>query len=142
MQLDIPLLKQQHVGILNATKVLTGLMAGTFADAAAHLGQARTTLARLISEHLRTEDEVIHAPLRAHKLTDKVPNYGAIATETRDLRLRYSAHIGDWPVRAVEADWHAYVTEARRLSEDVTALAAREEQEIYPAAQRLLAAIS
>lgn len=139
MHLDIALLKQQHVGILNASRVLTGLMAGTFADAAPHIGQARTTLARLIAEHLKSEDEILHAPLRDHKLTDQIPGYAAIAAETRDLRLRYSAHIGEWPARAVEADWQTYIVEARRLSQAVTALAAQEEREIYPAAQRLLA---
>jgi hypothetical protein len=134
-------LKQQHIGILDASKVLTDLLAGTFADAAAHLGLARMTIARLISEHLKSEDDILHAPLRAHKLTVQIPSYAAVAADTRDLRLRYSAHIVDWPARAVEANWQAYVIEARRLGEAVTALATREEQEIYPAAQRLLAEV-
>jgi len=139
VHLDIALLKQQHLGILNASKALTELLSETFAVAAPQIGQARTTLARLIAEHLKTEEDILHTPLRTHKLAASIPAYAEIAAETRDLRLRYSAHIGDWPARSIEKDWQGYAADARALSTAVTALALREEREIYPAAQQLLA---
>jgi hypothetical protein len=141
VRLNSSLLKQQHVGIIDAIKTLNALLVGSFADAAALLGQARMALARLIAEHLKSEEELLHGPLKTHRLTDQISSYAAIAAATRDLRIRYSAHISDWPMRTIEANWQAYVVEARRLSEAVASLAAREEQEIYPAAEQLLAGI-
>lgn len=139
MHLDIALLKQQHLAIINASKALTDLLSESFAVAAPQIGQVRTTLARLIAEHLKTEEDLLHTPLRARKLAASIPGYAEIAAETRDLRLRYSAHIGNWPARSIEQDWRGYAADARALSNAVTALAFREEREIYPAAQRLLA---
>ncbi len=138
VQFKIALLKQQHDEILSAVAELTKLFAGSFEDAVPQLGTARTTLARLIAKHLKTEEEELHAPLRARRLTTQIPAFADIAAETRDLRLAYSAHIGDWHARAVQADWSGYTASARRLHAALERLTRREEEEIYPAAQRLL----
>ena len=139
VQFKIALLKQQHAEILSAVAELTKLFAGSFEDAVPQLGTARTTLARLIAKHLKTEEEELHAPLRARRLTTtQIPAFADIAAETRDLRLAYSAHIGDWHARTVQADWSEYTASARRLHAALERLTRREEEEIYPAAQRLL----
>jgi hypothetical protein len=69
VQLNIALLKQQHAEILSAVAELTKLFVGSFEEAGPQLGPARTTLARLIATHLRTEEEELHVPLRARGLT-------------------------------------------------------------------------
>ena len=138
VQFKIALLKQQHAEILSAVAELTRLFAGSFEDAAPQLGTARTTLARLIAKHLKTEEDELHAPLRARRLTAQIPAFADIAAETRDLRLAYSAHIGDWHARTIQANWPGYTASARRLHTALERLTKREEDEIYPAAQRLL----
>lgn len=138
VQLKIVLLKQQHAEILSAVAELTKLFAGSFEEAGPQLGTARTTLARLVAKHLKTEGEELHAPLRARGLTTQIPAFADIAAETRDLRLAYSAHIGDWHARTVPANWSGYTASARRLHAALERLTKREEEEIYPAAQRLL----
>ena len=138
MQFKIALLKQQHAEILSAVLELTKLFAGSFEEAAPKLGTARTNLARLITKHLKTEEEELHVPLRARGLTRQIPAFANIAAETRDLRLAYSAHIGDWHARTIQANWPGYTASARRLHTALERLTKREEDEIYPAAQRLL----
>lgn len=139
VQLKIALLKQQHTEILSAVDELTNLLGGSFEAVAPQLGTARTTLARLIAKHLKTEEEELHAPLRARRLTTQIPAFADIAAETRDLRLAYSAHIGDWHARAVQSNWPGYTASARRLHSALERLTRREEEEVYPIAQRLLA---
>jgi len=90
VQFKIALLKQQHAEILSAVLELTKLFAGSFEEAAPKLGTARTNLARLITKHLKTEEEELHVPLRARGLTRQIPAFANIAAETRDLRLAYS----------------------------------------------------
>jgi len=105
VQFKIALLKQQHAEILSAVAELKKLFAGSFEEAGPQLGTGRTTLARLIAKHLKTEEEELHAPLRERGLTTQIPAFADIAAETRDLRLAYSAHIGDWHARTVPANW-------------------------------------
>lgn len=138
VQLKIAMLKQQHAEILSAVTELTNLLNGSFEEAASQLGTARTNLARLIAKHLKTEEEELHAPLRARGLTAQIPAFAEIAAETRDLRLNYSAHIGEWHARTIQANWPGYIASARRLHAALERLTKREEEGIYPAAQRLL----
>jgi hypothetical protein len=62
VQFKIALLKQQHAEILSAVAELTKLFAGSFEEAGPQLGIARTTLARLIAKHLKTEEEKFMRP--------------------------------------------------------------------------------
>lgn len=141
MQIDLALLRRQHAAIISASDDFAKLLSGSYADASDRLATARSTLARLIAEHLKTEGEQLHAPLQAHHLTANIPSYAQIAAQTRDLRIAYSSHISVWRTSTIEQNWAAYVTASQRFCRDLKEVLAREERELFPAAQALLAGL-
>lgn len=139
MHVDIELLKSQHAAIIAANEELQGLWSETYIVASDRLGGVRSKLARLIAEHLAAENEQLHAPLQARKLTGSIPAYEQIAAETRELRLAYSKHISEWRLSAIERDWVGYVCAAQAFSLALLRVMGREERELFPLAVSLLA---
>lgn len=138
MSVNVALLSRQHAAIIAASDDLASLLSGSFTAAADRLGPARSILARLLAEHLQIENDEVHRPLQARSLTSRIPAYDEIAAQTRDLRLAYSSHISVWRMSAIEAEWTVYAETSRRFCADLRKLIAREERELFPAAQLLL----
>lgn len=141
MQTNIALLERQHHQILTAIGQLRELTMRPFAEAAPHLAKARLALAKAVSENLASETTTIHEPLMAHRLTERIPAYDDIARQTRQLRVIFSNHIGHWQFDVIAADWSGYGTSLRAIVADLADILAREERELFPAAQRLLARV-
>jgi hypothetical protein len=141
MRIDIALLKRQHAAIIVAADDFAKLLSGPYEAASDRLAIARSTLARLIAEHLKTEGEQLHAPLQAHQLTSRVASYAPIAAQTRDLRLAYSTHISTWRQSTIERDWAGYVIASQGFCRQLKEVLAREERDLFPAAQALLTAL-
>ncbi len=138
VQINLLPLRQQHAAITAASDNLTSLFAMSFEDASGRLVAARSALARLIAEHLKTENDELHLPLHERGLTSRIPSYADIAKQTRELRLNYSAHIGQWSSATIELDWFGYTHAASAVCADLKAMITREEQELFPAAEALL----
>lgn len=136
--MNIALLCRQHAAIIAATDELTSLLSGSYVAAESRLMIARSTLARLVSEHLKTENELIHGPLQARGLTSKIPAYADIAAGTRELHLAYSSHVGTWRPGMIESDWSSFGAAARKLCSEMRNILIREERELFPIAQALL----
>lgn len=93
---------------------------------------------RLVHENLRMEEVVMNEPLRRERLTGRIPNYGAImAGETR-LRVAYSAHVHQWTIRTIGADWAGYAGSVRTLVAALRQVIRQREGELFPVAERLL----
>jgi hypothetical protein len=132
-------LKQEHAQIRSISKLLDEILAAPFDAPLVEVGDARALLARAIHQHLVTENETLIRPLNDRRLTDDIPKYHDIMRLTRDLRLRYSQHVGQWTLSTIERDRSGYAIAARRLNAEMVAIMNREESEIFPAAEKLLA---
>lgn len=135
---DFAVLERQHAEINVAVGELMDLLKGHSPASMQVLSEARNRIARLVSSHMKNEEEILFAPLRRRRLSGGIPCYASIIATTRELRLRYSAHIGRWPARAIDADWDGYRRSTIALHLGFAALRERKMAEFYPAAEQML----
>lgn len=140
IRIDIAMLKRQHVDIIAAIDALIRLTQQPYETAWPHLGATRVKLAQLLRDHRQSEEAQIHAPLRALRMIDAIPGYASILDEARRLRGEYSKHLVRWPATEIANDWAAYGREVPIHLKALTRMFEREEAELYPHAQRALAA--
>lgn len=131
-------LREQHRLILLTASAMIELVGRPAAAAAGELASTRTRLAQQLSEHLKSEEEQLHAPLRAKRQSAAIPHYERVALATRDLRLSYSAHIAKWRPADIATQWSDYGSEVRGLLARLRSVIEQEEAFLYPAAQALL----
>jgi len=62
-----------------------------------------------------------------------------IADKTRELRLAFSAHIAKWSTGAIRGDWPGYGRSLKSITAELADVLAREERDLFPHAQTLLA---
>jgi hypothetical protein len=138
LQVTINLLRAQHEDIARAINDLVNLFDKSYAEAAPSLAAVRTRIAQVITKHLKTEDELLLTPLRERRLMASIPGCEAIVTETRELRLTYSKHIGTWTARAIEERWGEYVLVTRQLYQRLMVLCDRKMKSFYPVVLRYI----
>lgn len=138
LQVTINLLRAQHEDIARAISDLVNLFDKSYAEAAPLLGAVRTRIAQVITKHLKTEDELLLTPLRERRLMASIPGCEAIVIETRELRLAYSKHIGNWTARAIEERWTEYVLATRQLYQRLMVLSDRKMKSFYPVVLRYI----
>lgn len=136
LQATINLLRSQYDDIARAIGDLMALFDMRYADAEPMLGAVRMRIAQIIVKHLKTEDELLLTPLRERRLMASIPGCEAIVTETRELRLAYSRHVGTWTARAIEERWSEYVVVTRQLNERLMALCDQKMKNFYPVVLR------
>lgn len=132
MQRTLDLLRQQHDEIKAAVRNLVALFDRPYEQAAPELTRVRTAIAQSLSRHLRAEDELLLAPLRERRLIATIPGCEAIMTETRELRLAYSEHIGTWTSRAIAERWAEYAVASRKLNQRLIDLCTVKMTTLYP----------
>ncbi|MGT2515892.1 hypothetical protein ACVOMT_18190 [Sphingomonas panni] len=141
MQLDIGLLEQQHAAIVAAVGELRALTDLPLDQGLPHIAKARITLAKVIADNVATEIAAIHAPLKAHGMACRIPDYADIETWSCALRMSFSAHIAEWSTATIRQDWSGYARSLRAITATLLDLLDREERSLFPAARTLLAGV-
>lgn len=138
MQINIGLLKQQHMTIRATTDDLLALTDLQFDQGFPGVTNARLKLAKVIADHLATETVEIHEPLQARGKADDIPAYAEIVSRIRELRVMFSCHIAKWSLAAIRKDWAGYGRSLREIAVELADILDREERDLFPVAQTIL----
>ncbi len=141
MRVDIRLLEQQHATIRAAIEELHALTDMPVDRGLPMVVKARLRLAKAVADNVATEIAQIHAPLKTHRLTQHIPEYGATEARSNELRGLFSTHIARWTLPAIRQDWVGYARSMRDITGQLADLIDREDQWLFPTAAALLARI-
>ena len=104
------------------------------------IAQLRVRLASLALAHLRGEDDVIIKPLVESGRVHEIPEAAALIAEIRAGHGRYSNHVRQWTLQAVELDREGYAEALVEMIDYLRKLIAREENLLYWPALKLITA--
>lgn len=105
----------------------------------ARLGKCRWTLARLISAHLAFEAMHLYPALQRLG-TSAAASGERAASGIGQLTEALGAHVRDWTIPAIEADWEGYAQSSRSLIAKLCARMDQEEASLYPLVRQAKAA--
>lgn len=97
----------------------------------AQLGKCRWTLARLVSAHIAFESSHLYPALKRLGPT-AAANGEKSASEIGQLMEALGAHVRDWTISAIEADWAGYGKTSRALVSRLCTRMDEEETQLYP----------
>ena len=97
----------------------------------AQLGKCRWTLARLISAHLAFEASHLYPALQRLG-TEAAAVSERAASETGQLIDALGAHVRDWTIGAIQADWGGYAKASKGIVAKLCARMDQEEATLYP----------
>lgn len=136
--MDIKSLERQHRAIIATIDELCASTDKPVDEGFPSTANVRLKLAKVVADNMATETAEIHEPLQARDLTSRVPEYAAIATRTRELRLVFSAHITKWSTDAIKRDWAGHGRSIRHITSELADILHREERCLFPVVQTLL----
>lgn len=130
-------LRAEHAGIITLSRLLMNLVALSSPPRPTELAAVRGMLRDTLVRHLKCEDWVLYPRLKtsgdpalARMAREFVHEMGHIADD-------YAAYDAKWTAEAVAADWPGFAAETATLLDILGMRIEREEQDLYPAADRL-----
>jgi hypothetical protein len=128
-------LRKQHEALRALNREVLQLISAETPCDRAKLADVRWRLVRTQLQHLALEQRCIYGPL----MRDRRPKV-AIAAQTfvkewESAFARIQEHSNYWTPDRIEAEWSAYVVNARQLIEFALDRMDREEAELYPYAE-------
>jgi hypothetical protein len=138
---DTRLLKQQHSEIIRAINDLCAIVDTPLQSGLPLVPNARLRVSQAIAANTASEASHIHGPLKAHRLTQRVPRYSEMEAITCELRLILSKHVTIWTMAKIEQDWIGYGCSLKDVTTRLADLLDLEERYIFPAAQMLLTGV-
>ncbi|MBT2187922.1 hemerythrin domain-containing protein [Sphingobium nicotianae] len=131
---------EEHRQLVAAAEALLMIARREPPARADQITQLRMHLSNLAKTHLRSEDELIIAPLITSGRAGELPEAQRIMEEIRNGQRIYSDHVRRWTLPAVEADRAGYATALVDMIDYLRKMIEREEAYLYWPALRLLSA--
>lgn len=139
--MDIDRYRQQHNEILDHVSALRALIGQGIENRADDIAQLLMTMSSNIKFHLAAEDSVLYPALRASSNPEVAELGHRFQTEMTDIAGAYGAFIAKWRVGAqIASAPEAFRSEANAVFRALHERIRCENQELYPAAERVLGA--
>jgi hemerythrin-like domain-containing protein len=139
--MDIEHYRQQHEQILGHVSTLRELIAGGIGTNADAIARELSGMSMSIRFHLASEDSVLYPALRASSHPEVAAVGERFQSEMDGIAGAYAAFVGRWRVGAhIASSSEEFRAEANAVFKALHERIRREEQELYPVAERVLGA--
>ena len=134
---EIERLRAEHAAIETLSRFLTTLIAAARPPRPTELAAVRGMLRDTLTRHLRCEDWALYPRLRASGDGEAVRLEATFVDEMGHIAGDFAAYDARWTAEAVEADWDGFRAETAAVLAALGRRIDRENEHLYPVAERL-----
>ena len=137
---EIERLRAEHAAIETLSRFLTAMVAASHPPRPTELAAVRGMLRDTLVRHLKCEDWALYPRLRSSGDTEALRIATIFVDEMGHIAGDFTAYDARWTPEAVEADWGGFCSETSGILDALGMRIEREEQQLYPLAERLATA--
>ena len=137
---EIDRLQAEHAAIETLSHFLMAMIAASHPPRPTELVAVRGMLRDTLVRHLKCEDWALYPRLRSSGDAEAVRIATIFVDEMGHIAGDFAAYDARWTPEAVEADWEGFLGETAGILDALGMRIEREEQQLYPLAERLAAA--
>lgn len=137
---EIGRLRAEHAAIETLSHFLMAMVAAPHPPRPTELAAVRGMLRDTLTRHLKCEDWALYPRLRASGDAEAVRLAGMFVDEMGHIASDFSAYDARWTAEAIEADWDGFRAETTGILDALGMRIDRENQHLYPVAERLASA--
>lgn len=134
-------LRAEHAALATLSQIMAKIVRAPVPPRPTELLAVRAMLRDTLLRHLKCEDWVLYPRLKASGDADLVDMAQAFVAEMGHIAGDFAVYDERWTTERVEREWADFRRETLAILAALAARIAREEGELYPAAERLEAAV-
>lgn len=134
---EIERLRAEHAAIETLSRFLLALVAAPHPPRPTELAAMRGMLRDTLVRHLKCEDWALYPRMQSSGDAEVMRIARIFVDEMGHIAGDFAAYDARWTPEAVEADWDAFRGETIGILEALGMRIEREEQQLYPLAERL-----
>ena len=135
--LEIERLRAEHAAIETLARFLMAMVAASHPPRPTELAAVRGMLRDTLVRHLKCEDWALYPRLRSSGDAEVTRVATIFVDEMGHIAGDFTAYDARWTPEAVEADWDGFRGETTGILDALGMRIEREEQQLYPLAERL-----
>lgn len=133
-------LRAEHDALATLSRIITELVDQPHPPPSAELCSVRGMLRDTLVRHLKCEDWVLYPRLKASGDVALIRMAAEFVAEMGDIASDFQAYDGKWTEEQVAADWPGFCHETRAVLGLLAVRIERENEELYPAVERVAVA--
>lgn len=130
-------LRAEHAALATLGKILTGLVERPDPPLSTELASVRAMLRDTLVRHLKCEDWVLYPRLKASGDAALIRMASEFVAEVGDIAGDFQVYDSKWTEDLVAADWPGFCHETRVVLDLLAIRIERENENLYPAVERL-----
>jgi hypothetical protein len=134
---EIERLRAEHAAIETLSRFLLALVAAPHPPRPTELAAVRGMLRDTLVRHLKCEDWALYPRMQSSGDAEVMRIARIFVDEVGHIAGDFAAYDARWTPEAVEADWDAFRGETIGILDALGMRIEREEQQLYPLAERL-----
>lgn len=134
---EIGRLRAEHAALVTLSGFLMEMVAAPNPPRPTALASVRGMLRDTLIRHLKCEDWALYPKLQAKGDPDLSRLAEEFVAEMGHIASDFAAYDTRWTAAAVEADWAGFCAETNGILDALAMRIKREEQDLYPVAERL-----